>query len=117
MTKSDLRNGMRVVTRNGKTYTVFKDFYSQCKLMDVLVSHCGTWMDLNTFNEDLTNQFFEAHDIMEVKIVYHPYETFQQKCNDEKTIWTREKRKKLTISEIEQILGFKVEIIDDRKEG
>lgn len=119
MTKSELKTGMIVITREGKEYMVFRDFhYQNKKPIDCIVSLTGTWSDLLCFNEDLTCMAnIKDLDIMKVKVIYHPHLMFKNDLNAThyKTIWERPEPKKMTVSEIEAILGYKIEIIAEKE--
>lgn len=119
MTKSQLKTGHIVVTREGKEYMVFRDFHCQSKKpIDCIVSHAGMWSDLGCFNEDLTCMVnIQDLDIMKVKAIYHPHLTFKNDLSETcyKTIWERPAPKKMTVSEIEDILGYKIEIIAEKE--
>lgn len=112
MTKSDLRTGMLVTFRNGKKMCVYLNVdTSLCKSQNVLTDGV-TWMDFDYVNDDLTNLSSSYFDIMEIEvpiiatdIPYH---------NGTKSIWQRQKPKKMTVAEVEKILGYKVEIISEK---
>ena len=118
MKKSNLRTGHVVTLRNGDSYMVFRNcMYHNAK--DIIVNKNNSWFYLNDFNEDLTFNDEEAWcikphiwDIVKVETTSHPYALVKE-FGTNKTVW-KEERKKMTVSEIEKILGYKVEIIAEK---
>lgn len=121
MTKSDLKTGMIVTRRDGKRFTVYRncaaESYSKLET-DVLVDALNSmWHPLEYYDEDLTNNRGNRDfDIVKVELVHHPYDFNKFPCNAKivKTLWTRDDTKKMTVAEIESILGYKVEIVSDK---
>lgn len=119
MNKFSLKTGHIVTLRNGKTYMVFRNcMYHDGK--DVLVDKNNGWFNLDNFNEDMT--FNERNllidnpkkwDIMKVAKTAHPFDLVREYGNVI-VIWERQEAKKITVSEIEKILGYKVEIIAEK---
>lgn len=109
MKKSDLKTGMIVKYRSGNYRTVFKDTAFDCDFL----AGGGTFNDLCHYDDNLLNDKQRSLDIMEI---YSPSSKVDiMRCHNlGKTIWTRHEAKKLTVSEIEAILGYPVEIIADR---
>ena len=119
MNKSDLETGMRVKTREGNIYLVVKDIKSEIYgRQDVaFVSEYG-FMEGSGYNEDLKNNNDRDLDIIEVRSIFeNDSETFLTSSilmlNRGYSIWKREERKKMTISQIEEALGYPVEIITE----
>ena len=100
MTKSDLKNRMVVEVRNGKRYLV----------VDYLLMCDSGFLLLSDYDEDLMHNGDKDFDIVKV---FGYVRTFDQieKCND--VIWQRQEAKKLTLKEIENILGYHVEIAEE----
>lgn len=119
MTKSELKTGMILTTRNGEDFVLLHNFYCIAQNpINCLVSQYGQWMNLNEYDDDLIHtSMIEELDIMSVKIIYHPHKLFRDKWEDIKTetIWERNPPKKMTVSEIESILGYKIEIIAEKE--
>lgn len=90
-TKADLKDGMRVVYRDGRERIVLKG-----KLCKITV-----YNGLDGYNEELMNDLSVGRhlDIMKV------YE-------DSELIWEREEPKKMTHEEIEKALGYKFELVE-----
>lgn len=117
MTKSNLRTGMIVTHRNGDRRIVYNNICVQSVYdgESILMNSTGVWCNLSNYHKDLTHKDFSELDIVKVAVIprvvdmHNPFDvTYTQ------TIWERpEPTKKITISEIEKILGYKVEIIND----
>lgn len=114
MTKSELKTGHIVTYRNGEKRTVFKD--TNRNPAD-FITDGHTHVNLNAYNEDLTCVFDSNRDIVKVENAHSPITigfnpgAFAQL----KTIWKRPIPKKMTVSEIEAILGYKIEIIAEKE--
>ena len=121
MTKSELKTGMIVTRRDGKKLTVYRNcvcLACYSKNNDVIVDALNdNWDLLDYYTEDLTHKDFHKFDIIKVELVCHPYDynkhTSYAKIS--KTLWERNDTKKLTIAEIESILGYNVEIISEKE--
>lgn len=119
MNKFNLRTGHVVTLRNGETYMVFRNcMYHNGK--DVLVNKHNSWFRLSDFKDDLTFDdsiacinYPDKWDIMKVETTLHPYALVED-YGKGKVIWERQEAKKMTVSEIEKILGFKVEIVAEK---
>ena len=117
MNKSDLRTGMVVTTEKGHHYQVFlgavtsiNTSHNQNILVCIDDDH-ETWMDLNTFKEDLT---FADMSIVKVEVPKITTELVKSYEKMEKvTIWKRQPIKKMTLEEIEKCLGYKVQIVTE----
>ena len=118
MTKSDLRTGMIVTYREGRRGVVYLNVYpvQLDKSNDVIVDNGDGWMRLADYNEDLTCKSYDKYDIVKIESVPNVLwftTPFDEKLKT-KVLWERPETKKITISEIENILGYKVEIINDK---
>lgn len=108
MTKSDLRSGMVVETRNGRNYMV-SDFGGK-------LFGCGSsvaWVDFDRYTDSMKINDEKEYrtDIMKVyapSCIGLPNETFRSAMA---LIWEREEKRKLTVSQIEEILGYGIEIV------
>ena len=121
MTKSELKTGMIVTMRNGKKMTVYRDCacsFAHPNHNDVFVdAFTSSWSSLNSYTEDLKNKSgYVEFDIVKVELVHYPYDynKYPNFAKVDDVLWTREKTKKLTVAEIENILGYKVEIVSEK---
>ena len=125
MTKSDLRTGMIVTTREGKEYVFVKDFlvdddYTMKSCEDgILVNgQIPSWTKMTHYDDKLKAGIgYESLDIMKVEIPNHPYAFANIPYNKKyrKLVWERKEPKKMTVSEIEAILGYKIEVVSEVK--
>ena len=121
MTKSDLKTGMIVTRRDGKKWTVYRNCacaFSHQIHDDVFVdASISSWEPFEYYTEDLLNKSGRTElDIMKIELVHHPYDFNKFPCNAkvDKILWVRDDTKKMTVAEIESILGYKVEIVSDK---
>lgn len=114
MKKSDLKTGMRVRTRGGTLYLVLKDCETSYYGHQELFFACFTdgFMTGDGYNEHLKHSQEIWHDIMQV------YTTTTGRCDactldedDLCLIWKRKEPKRMTVSEIEKALGYRIEIM------
>lgn len=121
MTKSELKTGMIVTRRDGRKLTVYRDCV--CSFEDAIhndvfvngTSKC--WHSFDYFDEDLTNNHgYKEFDIMKVELAHHPYDfnRYPNNADVTKVLWEREEVKKMTVAEVEAILGYKVEIVSEK---
>lgn len=113
MTKSELKTGMVVTARDMEKYMVYKDCaYKDEHTLSVLAREDGVWSSIDNYNDDLTVPDCRSLDIMKVEVPKHPRLAWQKyKESNYTTIWERKPPKKMTVAEIEAILGYSVEII------
>ena len=118
MTKSELKTGMIVTRRDGKKLTVYRDCacsFAHHIHYDVFVdASTFSWEPFNSYAEDLTSKNgYNEFDIVKVELVHHPYDfnRFPDDAHIEEILWTRDGAKKMTVEEIENVLGYKVEIV------
>lgn len=100
MTKSDLKNRMVVEVRDGKRYLV----------VDELLMRDSGWLVLSDYDEDLMHKYNKNYDIVKVFDCVKRFDNVE-KCND--VIWERQEPKKITLKELEDILGYPVEIVEE----
>ena len=97
---------MLVQFRNGDVFMVIND---------VLVRH-GEWTSLGYFDEDLNSDSCNDFDIMKVSTVLNGYLLMPTNWNkgrlNNNLLWEREETKKMTVSEIQKELGYKIEVIE-----
>ena len=126
-TKSDLRTGMVVVLRNGEHMFVAMDSTSQDSegCQGGLLLRNGGWVPLKDYTEDLNVSYTREYDIMEVYSVF---------ANDMLTLvrghlplnrellYKREEvvvvpKVKMTQADIEEVLGYEIEVVSMGEEG
>lgn len=102
-TKFDLENKMVVELKNGLKGII----------VDNLIIGKNFFSDLSEYNDDLTN-FGENLDIVKVYDTW-AYMGFEDYLNDNNLafVWEREEPVKMTKEEIEEELGYKIEIIEE----
>lgn len=122
MKKHDLATGMHVICKNGDEYVLIKNvdthMSGQTKITSVpmiSVKNNG-WLDLRDYTEDLKDvNCFEEFDIQKVympkyyRCVISPIYAIPE---DYELIWERPEKKKMTLEEIEEALGYEIEIVD-----
>lgn len=109
MKKSDLKTGMVVELRNGAKYMVLLN----TPFGDVLVRN-RWWVTLDNFNFNLLHC---AHDF-DILRIYRPEEVYQigfECWGDMKMMWERGEPKKMTLADVEDALGYPVEIVEEVK--
>lgn len=118
-TKADLKVGYVVKYRNGNLRMVMP--YAGGL---VLTSIDGSWLNIGTdLDDDLTEKMDifgvdGALDVMEVYGLHHyGNSTCRISTDNRELLWKREEKpaKKMTVSEIEKALGYKVEVVADEK--
>ena len=119
MTKSELKTGMVVTTREGHKYRVYRNIATEYtnisdKENDVLVGSLADWHRLEYYNDNLTHKVYKEYDIMLVELVNHPYDFIKDLDNVKitKTLWERQEVKELTVAEISKLLGYEVKIVE-----
>jgi hypothetical protein len=117
MTKSDLKTGMRVTHRDGESLIVLRGCdFTGCIPSgeeDVIVNfEKKSWSSFTHINDDLTNQCRHSCDIVKVESPSHPFDIFVNA--NYSTVWTRKEKKLMTIAEIEKILGYTFEIVEEK---
>lgn len=111
MKKEDLKVGMVVKTREGGLYMLMRrdnvDY-------DLVLSNTRSWINFKNLNNDLTHILHEELDIMQVYgFVNNPTNTTIVSTDDRNILWERERKKKMTIAQIEDILGYKIEVVSE----
>ena len=113
MTKSELKTGMIVTTRNGVKYMVFKDaaIGSSHNSINVLVDlNERLWDNFGSYNEDMTCYHSTKFDIMKVETCQRTADLLHDKCLT--TIWERKEKKRYTYAQLKEILGTEFEIVE-----
>lgn len=122
MKKSDIKNGMHLITNMGEEYVVVSDVYAlnqttTCKM--VMVNLSNGWMPLDDYNDDLQLQRHDGDCPYDIKEVYAPqfyantFNSVRKNHSQFVKLWERPRSKKMTKEEIEAELGYKIEIVDD----
>ena len=121
MTKSDLKTGYIVTTRDGIECVVYLNvatIYSGLR-ENVLVGKNYYWLRLDNYNEDLTHPDNSSYDIVKVEKSFHPYclQDLDYEADNRQKLWEREepKVKELTIDEATIILKDKLTEFDEIK--
>ena len=120
MRKQDLRTGMKVVLNDDEEYIVLlgaRHSYLE-KYKDIIVEVDGdTWDALISYNENLENIHDDTSDfdIKKIYIPNHPTNILKsdilKKYSGWQLIWERKSKIKMTLEEIEEKLGFEIELI------
>lgn len=132
---TDLKVGDIVKTRDGYGHVVFSNNLSPNGLGLFNAKSIGCSAYLSHYNDDLKHENDKRKDIMAVykasepnrytysvtcRILNEPefnIEYYMAHYNDIKWDWERVEKKKMTVEEIEKILGYGIEIVSDRKEN
>ena len=124
MKKSDIKNGMHVITNNGEEYVVISDVHapSQVGITNTIMANIdGGWMNFDEYTSDLRcksgNFDYDIKAVFEPKYygvtlmsVHSDYDDYD-KYNFIK-LWERPIAKKMTKADIEAELGYEIEIVD-----
>jgi hypothetical protein len=121
MTKSELKTGMIVTRRDGKKMTVYRNCvcsFAHPSYNDVFVDASAlAWSSFDSYTEDLKSKFgYAEFDIVKVELVHQPYDynKYPDYAKVDDVLWPQDNAKKLTVAEIESILGYKVEIVSEK---
>jgi len=104
-TKKDLIDGMVVKTREGVHYLVCGDLF---------IRNTG-FLQIDTYNNDLTSKLFNEKDIVAVYNKIHSLDTLNDIEYNKKVLWKREEVKEMTIAEIEKELGYSIKIVKGKE--
>lgn len=105
MTKSKLKSGMIVKTREGDILLVV-----EIKGSLTLVAR-NEWNPTTNYCDDLKHEDYDDLDIMEVYDTEPRSFASMTNLSDKKPIWVRKPKKKMTVSQIEKELGYEIEIV------
>ena len=126
MQKSDIKNGMHVITNNGTEYVILSDIYASSQISGnntaytIMAEINGEgWMNFDRYTHDLrceSGDFnyeiqavfepkFYSATLMSVRNVYSDYNFTK--------VWERPIVKKMTKADIEKELGYEIEIVED----
>lgn len=121
MELKDLKTGMRIILRNEQEYIVLKDVitpYDNGK-EDMYIFVDGGWMSSNSYNDDLTcksnNKDFDIMKVYAQNSGNYINGDVLQKNEIKKMnlIWERKEKRKMTVSEICEELGYDIEIVKE----
>lgn len=114
-TKDDLKVGYVVRCRNN-------ELHMYMKLADgssVIIDEYGSALKMEHFDDDLRDKTPESVTDYTITEVYGYSESFMHACRistyRRPLLWKREKPTRMTLSEIEMALGFKIEIVEEDK--
>ena len=122
MELKDLKTGMRFITRNKGEYIVLKDVITPRTdegKIDMYVDISGGWLASYNYNDDLTTKSGNKEfDIIEVYaqndgryidggVLKENALVYMDK------IWERKEKRKMTVSEICEELGYDIEIVKE----
>lgn len=106
MTKSDLKSGMIIETRDGERYiTIVKE---DCEI-NFMNLQGGTYLDDCELLDDMTDNIDNTYDIMKI---YKMDYTLNDCKITQNLIWERKEVKEMTIKDIEKELGYNIKIIN-----
>jgi len=118
MTKSDLRTGYIVTTRDrGEQIVIRSAQYSSFGSKDFLVSGSeDLWNILDDYADDLKMVGNDHWDIMKVEEVSHPYDfmNFDRHRKERKLIWERKEVRDVTMEEVNAKFGEEVRIVEKK---
>lgn len=129
MKKSDIKNGMHVITKGGEEYIIMSDVYAPKQINEhriakvVMLNLDGGWMNFDKYDDDLCfrDTIYDAADddsLYDIDEVYVPnyyswtLESALKNKEDFTRLWKRSV-KKMTKAEIEAELGYEIEIVED----
>ena len=129
MKKSDIKNGMHVITKYGDEYVIMSNIYAPNQIKEnntaktVMLGLDGGWMNFDKYDDDLCfRDTVDEEDDDDFQ--YDIDEVYIPKCytwtlesvleernkNDFIRLWKRVK--KMTKAEIEAELGYEIEIVE-----
>ena len=119
MTLDDLKTGMIVTMRNGSQFTVIRNMAKPWRgSNDILVygtsRGCRGWMPFTGYSNNMRYNCGDREwDIVKVEVPSHPFGFMHTDYESHlrTLIWAETPAVKLTLGEIEERLGYRVEII------
>lgn len=125
MQKSDIKNGMHVITNNGTEYVILSDIYASSQISGNNTAHTimaeingEGWMNFDKYTNDLrceSGDFnYEIQAVFEPKFYSATLMSVRSAYSDYSftKVWERPMRKKMTKADIEKELGYEIEIVD-----
>ena len=124
MKLKDLKTGMRIILRNGDELIVLKEVVTPCideGVVDMYISTKTGWLLSTSYNDDLTmkNRENKEFDIMQVYAENYGEYVSARVLKDDAIenmdkIWDRkEEKRKMTVSQICEKLGYDIEIVKE----
>lgn len=126
MKKSDIKNGMHVITNDGTEYIIISGIEANKQTITadtvmVQINGYGGWMPFDRYDDDL--RYYDKHGdndaAFDISEVYTPnfYAYVLKSVHDVIKdrfikLWERPIVKKMTKAEIEAELGYTIEIVD-----
>lgn len=108
-TKAELKPGYLVERKDGKLKMVMPTSTGL-----VLTEKDGVWFSLDSYEDNLNLKTNEDWSINKVYGLTHfAQKTLKFETVDRDLLWERKEKKKMTVAEIEQELGYEVEIISE----
>lgn len=129
MNKSNIKNGMHVITKDGNEYVIMSDIYAPNQIADnntakvVMLGIDGGWMNFDQYDDDLcfrdtVDEVADDDYLYDIEEVYVPRyyawtleSVLEENKNDFIRLWKRGV-KKMTKAEIEAELGYEIEIVE-----
>lgn len=109
----DIKSGYVVKFRNGGLLICMR--YEQEKLLKVFISDNNVPFPINRYI-GLKSKIHKNFDIVEVYgLSSNEYNCMKISTFDRPLLYKEEKPKKMTISEIEEKLGYKIEVVSENK--
>lgn len=110
-TKKDLKTGMLLVRRDG----VIRKVLLNTPNGDIGIGEQEDYLCLDGYNQDLTHSKYDDWDVMKVYSFNYQHMTLIFDLKGAKLIWEREVPvpiKELSVEEIQNILGYKIKIVE-----
>lgn len=121
MKKTDLKAGYLIELRNGQRYFVMPIKGDDGVDLELVTQHSVRPLDWYDDNLVCTRMSFSCPytkkemDIMKVYgLVDWPLYALRLETEHRELLWERKEPKKMTVSEIESILGYEVEIVSEK---
>ena len=120
MTLNDLKTGMIVTMRDGHECVVLRRVHTQlCKDIDVFVDiKSRSWFEMNSFDNDFKCWRVPTgdYDIVKIEQPRHIFDSMNLSKDIDKReiLWKETTTIKLTVAEIENRLGYRIEIVSDK---
>lgn len=114
MTKYDLKPGMVVEVKNGKKYLVLQNHEDDSLFLAGVV--IGEVYNLTGYDKEMVYQHDSSMTIVKVfsiTIAVSLFNLLQLEYAPLKLLWERYTPKEMTITEIENILGYPVKIVEE----
>ena len=108
---NDIKSGYLIRTRNGKIFICMR-FKQEC-FIKTFTNEKGECLNITCFNKKLQNNCDHQFDIMKIYgLAKSAQQTLSFDTNGRPLLWEREETKKMTIGQIQDALGYKIEIVE-----